>query len=72
MDLIPYSREYWLAHAEEARAIAGLMKEPQTKRSMLYVARGYERLAEHAQEQAGLRAQIEVPGTGPVRHRQKL
>jgi hypothetical protein len=65
MDLVPYSREYWLAHAEEAHALAGLMKEPQTKRSMLCVARCYEKLAGHAQEQASLRAQIKIPEGKP-------
>jgi hypothetical protein len=65
MDLTPYSREYWLAHAEEARAIAELMKEAHTKRSMLYLARGYEKLAEHAQEQAGLLAQIKIQEEEP-------
>jgi hypothetical protein len=61
MDSTPYSPEHWLAQAEDARAIAELMKEPHTRRSMLYLARGYEKLAEHAQEQAGLMAQIETP-----------
>jgi hypothetical protein len=62
MDFIPYSREYWLAHAEEARAIAGLMKEWQTKWSMLCVAKSYEKLAAHAQDQARLRARLNTPG----------
>jgi hypothetical protein len=41
------------------------MKEPHTKWSMLFVARGYEKLAEHAQEQAGSRAQIKIPEQEP-------
>jgi hypothetical protein len=56
MGLDAYSREYWLARAEEARTVAEIMKETAPKLTMLGLAKCYERLAEHAQAQAELMA----------------
>ena len=41
--------EHWRSRAEEARAIAGDLKDPETRRIMLEIAKGYDRLAEHAE-----------------------
>jgi hypothetical protein len=42
--------EYWLGRAEEVRRHAGSMTDPAARRTMLLVAAGYERLAQHAEE----------------------
>ena len=57
-----YSREYWLARAEEARTLAEIMIETAPRLTMLGIAKCYERLAQHAQAQADLMARIEMPG----------
>jgi hypothetical protein len=54
MELVQYSPEYWLALAAECHAVADRMSHQITKQTMLRLARGYERLARHAQEQAGM------------------
>ena len=54
MPSILYNSEHWLAYAEEARALADQVADPQTKRQMHIVALGYERIARHAEEQARL------------------
>ena len=41
--------EHWRSRAEEARAIAGDLKDPEPRRIMLEIAKGYDRLAEHAE-----------------------
>jgi hypothetical protein len=41
----PRDAAHWRARAEEARAIAGAMRDPETHRAMLSIAAGYERLA---------------------------
>jgi hypothetical protein len=40
----------WRDRAEEARSIAELISDPQTKRRIFAVADGYSRLAERARE----------------------
>ena len=42
--------KHWRNRAREARTRAGEMDEPVAKRQMLGIARGYERLAERAEE----------------------
>jgi hypothetical protein len=44
--------DHWSRRSEEARAIAGQMKDPEAQRLMLGIAEGYERLAEHAARRA--------------------
>jgi hypothetical protein len=39
---------HWLGRAEEARSIADGMFDPTTKATMLRIADGYEKMAEHA------------------------
>ena len=38
----------WLQLAEEARVVAEQMKDPVSRKMMMRVVEGYERLAEHA------------------------
>jgi hypothetical protein len=45
-----FSSEYWHARAEEARAIAGQMKDENTRNTMLGIARSYDHLARRAEE----------------------
>jgi hypothetical protein len=40
---------HWRDRAEEARAMADHMHDPETKRQMREIAEGYERLAERAE-----------------------
>ena len=41
---------HWRQRAEEARAIADQMNDPESKRMMLKVAEDYDRLAERAEQ----------------------
>jgi hypothetical protein len=43
--------KHWLDHADEARAIAGQMNDPEAKQTMLGIAKGYEHMAKLAEEQ---------------------
>ena len=43
---------HWRDRAEEARAHADEMNDPEATRQMLEVARGYDRLAERAEERS--------------------
>jgi hypothetical protein len=52
--------EHWRDRAHEARTRAGQLNDPEAKRQMLGIARGYDRLAERAQER--LRAASPPPG----------
>jgi hypothetical protein len=61
MEAVQYSPEYWLACAEECRALADQMAHLITKQTMLRLAISYERLAQHAREQAGLIAGAGLP-----------
>jgi hypothetical protein len=47
-----YSPEYWLALAAECHAVAEQMSHSVTKQTMLRLAISYERLAQHAKQQA--------------------
>jgi hypothetical protein len=40
---------YWRARAEEARAQAGKMRDPKTKKALLGIAENYDQLAERAE-----------------------
>jgi len=42
--------QHWWSRAEETRTIAELMNDPETKRIMVDLADGYDRLAERAAE----------------------
>lgn len=44
--------EHWRARADEARAVAEMMSNEETRMSMLKIAEGYEHLAERAEVQA--------------------
>ncbi len=41
--------EYWLARAEEARAQASAMRDPNARRTLLEIAENYQQLAEQAE-----------------------
>jgi hypothetical protein len=60
MEPVEYNPEYWLARAEECRALADRMSYPITKQTMLRLATSYERLAQHAEEQAEMLARIKI------------
>jgi hypothetical protein len=42
--------EYWQTRADKVRAIADEMFDPQSRETLLRIAKEYERLAERAQE----------------------
>ena len=42
------NREHWEMHAEEAKAVAELLKDPASRMEMFLIAEGYGRLAERA------------------------
>ena len=42
--------KHWRNRAHEARIRAGELNDPEAKRQMLGIARGYDRLAERAEE----------------------
>jgi hypothetical protein len=44
--------EYWHERAQEARALADQMNDPEAKRMMLEIANGYEWLAKRAETKA--------------------
>ena len=50
---MPISRlmdtEYWVARAEEARAQASEMRDPDARRTLLEIAENYQQLAEQAE-----------------------
>ena len=49
----PRDAAHWRARAEEARAIARAMRDPEAHRAMLGIAAGYERLAGAAERREG-------------------
>jgi hypothetical protein len=53
----PFDQDYWLACADKARTEG--IRDPRARLTMLRVAKGYERLAQHAQQRAELLAVIE-------------
>jgi len=44
--------EHWRERAEEARTLADQLSDPESKRTMLRIAKDYERMAEHAEVRA--------------------
>ena len=44
--------QHWLDRAEEMRRLAEEMGDPETRRMMISVAEGYDKLARRAQERA--------------------
>ena len=44
--------DYWRSRAEEARAMAASMNDPNSKRVLIGIAEGYDRLAEMAERAA--------------------
>jgi hypothetical protein len=42
--------KHWRERAEEARTVAEALDDPEAKRMMFEIARGYERLAQRAEE----------------------
>ena len=47
--------EHWWGRAEETRTIAEIMNDPEARRIMFDIARGYDRLAERAAQRASVR-----------------
>lgn len=45
--------EYWRKRAEEARTLAGQMRDPHTQSLMLGIAESYEKIAKWAAKRAG-------------------
>ena len=43
---------YWLDRAEEMRRLAEEMRDPETRRMMLSIAEGYDKLAQRTKERA--------------------
>lgn len=64
MPLLAEDFARWSNRAEEARAIAGQFREPEARRIMLEIAKGYERLVRRAEELVATSPNEEAP---PVR-----
>ena len=47
---VAYNSAQWQRLADDARAIAGQMKDPAARKTMMRVVEGYERLAERAKK----------------------
>jgi hypothetical protein len=65
-----YDPGHWLERAVEARALGDGMSDPTAKRAMEQIARGYERMAAHADRQARRQVRLAAPpngGAGTVR-----
>jgi hypothetical protein len=56
---------HWLDRAEEARAVAGQLGDPEARLVMLGIANGYERMAKLAEERNAGNAAGQVSGTKP-------
>jgi hypothetical protein len=52
-----FTPDYWRARAEEARANAARMKDPEAKQALNTIAKVYDQLAE--------RAELEIKSTKP-------
>ena len=48
MELKPFSSAHWRERAAEARLVAESMRDPDAKRILLEISRGYEQLAKRA------------------------
>jgi hypothetical protein len=42
--------QHWQARAAEARALAGLLQDPEARRAMMEIARSYEQIAKRAEQ----------------------
>jgi hypothetical protein len=62
------SAEYWRGRAEEARTLAEEMHSPETRRQMLEIAAGYDRLAQWA-ERNGTAQPVSPHSTCGRRHK---
>jgi hypothetical protein len=49
--------QHWRERAEEARTLADQLSDPESKRTILRIANGYERMAEHAEVRAKRQSQ---------------
>jgi hypothetical protein len=61
----PTTPAQWLARAADARATADTMHDAVTKRTMLGVAAGYEKMARYAASLASRRLPTEESDAGP-------
>jgi len=52
----------WLDRAEQAREVAGLLRDPEAKQAVLQLAESYERLARAATGRAKVQKRDFVPG----------
>ena len=52
---------HWRARADEARAVAGQMTDPETKATMLSIAVGYDSMAERAEKYEAALLELERP-----------
>jgi hypothetical protein len=50
---IIHDHQHWRQRAEEARAVAEQMADPEARRMMLNIADGYDKLAQRAEERMG-------------------
>jgi hypothetical protein len=53
--------DYWRTRAEEVRALADKMEDPEIKRDMLDIAAGYDRMARQAETRATLETALKEP-----------
>jgi hypothetical protein len=65
MSPLPATPADWLFRAAEARDLADTLNDPMVRRTMLLIARGYERLAESARCLERLNLPTEPPQVEP-------
>jgi len=63
---LPATPGHWLVLAADARALAEQMTDARSKRQMLLIARGYEKLAEHAARFERMHLPVDQAGSGPA------
>ena len=63
---LPATPGHWLILAADARALAEQMTDARSQRQMLLVARGYEKLAEHAARFERMNLPIDRANDGPA------
>ena len=63
---LPATPGHWLVLAADARALAEQMTDARSKRQMLLIARGYEKLAEHAARFERMLLPVDQAGSGPA------
>ena len=59
MPPLPATPGYWLLRAADAQALADELLDERAKRTMLLIARGYARLAKHAESIKALNLPID-------------